>query len=51
MRVFDASLDTLRAPIPVAKWLWALLTLARVGGIGLRIELSAEGIFWSFFLA
>ena len=51
MRVFEALLDTLRAPILVGKWLWALLTLARVGDIGLRIELLAEGIFWSFFLA
>ena len=33
MTVFDASLDALRPLILVGKWLWALLTLARSGGI------------------
>jgi len=50
MRVFDASLDTLRPPILVAKWLWALLTLARGGGIGRRAKKEANRVSWTFFL-
>jgi len=50
MRVFDGSLNTLRGPILVGKWLYALLTLARVGGIGRRSEKEASRVFRTFFL-
>ena len=50
MRVFDASLDTLRAPILVGKWLWALLTLARGGGIDLSNKQEATRVSRVFFL-